>query len=265
MLLLPLAEIATRRTTDLTLLELADPSRPLLRRLAVEAPGTWAHSLTMANLCESACTAIGANGLLARVGCYYHDVGKLSRPQFFVENQGRGGNPHDQLSPDESAAIIRAHVNDGLALAEAARLPESVAAFIPEHHGTGEIRYFLHRASETRGIAEIDASAFRYPGPSPRSRETAVVMLADSVEAVVRTLQKPTPEAVRNAINEMISQRVASGQLDDAPLTLRDLDRVREEFARVLSGQFHDRVQYPVSTPSASRVFRSSTEIAARG
>jgi hypothetical protein len=265
MLLLPLAEIATRRTTDLTLLELADPSRPLLRRLAVEAPGTWAHSLMMANLCESACTAIGANGLLARVGCYYHDVGKLARPQFFVENQGRGGNPHDQLSPGDSAAIIRAHVGDGLALANAARLPESVAAFIPEHHGTGEIRYFLHRASEARGSAEIDPSAFRYPGPSPRSRETAVVMLADSVEAVVRTLQKPTPEAVRNAINEMIGQRVASGQLDDAPLTLRDLDRVREEFARVLSGQFHNRVQYPVATPSASRVFRSSTEIASRG
>ena len=264
MLILPFAESATRRTTDLTLLELADPSRPLLRRLAVEAPGTWAHSITMANLCESACTVIGANGLLARVGCYYHDIGKLVRPQFFVENQARGANPHDRLEPGESAAIIRSHVTEGMRLAEEARLPSSVAAFIPEHHGTGEIRYFLYRASEGRNVADLDPEAFRYPGPRPRSRETAVVMLADSVEAVVRTLQRPSPESVRAAIHEMVGQRVASGQLDDAPLTLRDLDRVREEFARVLTSQFHTRIEYPGPAPT-SRVFRSSTEVASGG
>ncbi|HEU4761991.1 MAG TPA: HDIG domain-containing protein [Gemmatimonadales bacterium] len=264
MLLLPFAESATHRTTDLTLLELADPSRPLLRRLAVEAPGTWAHSVTMANLCESACTVIGANGLLARVGCYYHDIGKLSRPQFFVENQSPGTNPHDRLVPEESAAIIRSHVTEGMQLADAARLPDSVAAFIPEHHGTSEIRYFLHRASEGRDPADVDTAAYRYPGPRPRSRETAVVMLADSVEAVVRTLQKPGPESVRAAINEMVGQRIASGQLDDAPLTLRDLDAVREEFARVLTSQFHSRVEYP-GPPSETRVFRSSTEVLSRG
>ena len=264
MLLLPFAESATHRTTDLTLLELADPSRPLLRRLAVEAPGTWAHSVSMANLCESACTVIGANGLLARVGCYYHDIGKLSRPQFFVENQSPGTNPHDRLVPEESAAIIRSHVIEGMQLADAARLPDSVAAFIPEHHGTSEIRYFLHRASEGRDPADVDTAAYRYPGPRPRSRETAVVMLADSVEAVVRTLQKPGPESVRAAINEMVGQRIASGQLDDAPLTLRDLDAVREEFARVLTSQFHSRVEYP-GPPSEARVFRSSTEVLSRG
>ena len=264
MLLLPFAESATHRTTDLTLLELADPSRPLLRRLAVEAPGTWAHSVTMANLCESACTVIGANGLLARVGCYYHDIGKLGRPQFFVENQSPGTNPHDRLVPEESAAIIRAHVTEGMQLADAARLPDSVAAFIPEHHGTSEIRYFLHRASEGRDPADVDTAAYRYPGPRPRSRETAVVMLADSVEAVVRTLQKPGPESVRAAINEMVGQRIASGQLDDAPLTLRDLDAVREEFARVLTSQFHSRVEYP-GPPGETRVFRSSAEVLTRG
>lgn len=263
MLLLPFAESATHRTTDLTLLELADPSRPLLRRLAVEAPGTWAHSISMANLCESACTVIGANGLLARVGCYYHDIGKLSRPQFFVENQARGVNPHDTLAPAESAGIIRAHVTEGMRLAEEARLPDSVAAFIPEHHGTGEIRYFLHRASEGRDPADVDTEAYRYPGPRPRSRETAVVMLADSVEAVVRTLQKPGPESVRATINEMVGQRIASGQLDDAPLTLRDLDAVREEFVRVLTSQFHSRIEYPGLPPEA-RVFRSSTEVLSR-
>ncbi len=264
MIILPFAESATHLTTDLTLLELADPSRPLLRRLALEAPGTWAHSVSMANLCESACSGIGANGLLARVGCYYHDIGKLQRPQYFVENQARGANPHDELTPDESAAIIREHVGAGLALAREHELPPLVAAFIPEHHGTSEIRYFLHRASLERPPSLIDHELFRYPGPRPRSRETAVVMLADSVEAVVRTLPAPTPDTVRSAINDVIAQRIASGQLDDAPLTLRDLERVREEFARVLGGHFHQRIEYPTGSAAATRVFRSSREVAAR-
>ncbi len=264
MLLLPVAESVTDQTTDLTLLELADPGRPLLRRLALEAPGTWAHSISMANLCEAACAAIGANGLLARVGCYYHDIGKLYRPLYFVENQARGGNPHDQLSPQESASIIREHVLHGMALAEEAGLPRPVADFIPEHHGTSEIRYFLHRANLERPAVPVDLDAFRYPGPRPRSRETAVVMLADSVEAVVRTLVAPTPETVRAAINDMLAQRVASGQLDDAPLTLRDLEIVREEFGRSLAGHFHQRVEYPAAVPATSRVFRSSREVSAR-
>ena len=248
MVMLPLAESATRITTDLTLLELADPTRPLLRRLAVEAPGTWAHSVAMANLCESACAAIGANGLLARVGCYYHDIGKLGRPQFFVENQARGLNPHDTLLPEQSAQIIRDHVIEGLRLAEEARLPPIVRAFIPEHHGTGEIRYFLHRA---RGASDkpVDAASFRYPGPRPQSAETAVAMLADSAEAIVRTLGDPTPDAVRAAIDSLVAERLASGQLDEAPLTLRDLDLVRDAFARVIAGVYHQRVEYPPLTP----------------
>ena len=155
-------------------------------------------------------------------------------------------------------------MSSGIALAEEAELPPVVRAFIPEHHGTSVIRYFLHRASLERAPSDIDLRQFRYPGPRPRSRETAVVMLADSVEAVVRTLPAPTLDTVRAAINDVIAQRIASGQLDDAPLTLRDLERVREEFARVLGGHFHHRIEYPTGTPAATRVFRSSREVAAR-
>ncbi|HET6797853.1 MAG TPA: HDIG domain-containing protein [Gemmatimonadales bacterium] len=245
MILMPLAESATRITTDLTLLELSDLGRPLLRRLALEAPGTWAHSLAMANLCESACNMIGANGLLARVGCYYHDIGKLANPSHFVENQGGGPNPHDQMRPQDSAHIIQSHVADGLALADAAALPEVVKAFIPEHHGTTYITYFLSRARGNDPDGRVDPADFRYPGPRPQSAETAVAMLADSAEAAIRVLGNPTPEAVRNAIEHLVQQKLGSGQLDDAPLTLRDLDRIKREFARVMSGTYHKRIGYP--------------------
>lgn len=243
MILLPLAESATRITTDLTLLELSDLGRPLLRRLALEAPGTWAHSLAMANLCESACNMIGANGLLARVGCYYHDIGKLASPGYFVENQGGGPNPHDTMLPQESAKIIRRHVLDGLALAEDAGLPRAVKAFIPEHHGTSDLVYFMSMAQ--RAEPRFDPADFRYPGPRPQSVETAVAMLADSAEAVVRVLDDRTPDSVRRAIEQLVQQRLASGQLDDAPLTLRDLDRIKREFVRVMSGTYHKRIGYP--------------------
>jgi cyclic-di-AMP phosphodiesterase PgpH len=245
MIVMPVAESATRITTDLTLLELSDLGRPLLRRLALEAPGTWAHSLAMASLCESACNIIGANGLLARVGCYYHDVGKLANPGHFVENQGGGPNPHDQMTPQQSAHIIQSHVADGLALAEAAGLPEVVKAFIPEHHGTTYITYFLSRARGNDPDGRVNPADFRYPGPRPQSAETAVAMLADSAEAAVRVLGNPTPEAVRSAIEHLVQQKMGSGQLDDAPLTLRDLDRIKREFARVMSGTYHKRIGYP--------------------
>ncbi|HEU5168993.1 MAG TPA: HDIG domain-containing protein [Gemmatimonadales bacterium] len=245
LLVVPLAESVTGITTDLTLLELSDLSRPLLKRMATEAPGTWAHSLAMANLCETACTAIGANGLLARVGCYYHDIGKLSNPQFFIENQSPGNNPHDTLLPEESARIIRDHVAHGLALADEAVLPPVVRAFIPEHHGTTEINYFLHRARRQAGGAEIDVGNFRYPGPRPRSAETAVTMLADSTEAAIRVLEDPTPAQLREAIGQLIQQKLLSRQLEEAPLTLRDLDRITDEFWRTLAGMYHNRVPYP--------------------
>jgi hypothetical protein len=248
---LPLCEGFARITTDLTLLELSDPTHPLLRRLATEAPGTYAHSIAMANLCEAACNAIGASGLLARVGCYYHDVGKIAKPQFFVENQAPGVNPHDKLKPDVSAQIIRNHVKDGLALAEEARLPDVVKAFIPEHHGTAEISYFLDRA-RGRGTGEPDLDLFRYPGPRPRSVETAVAMLADGVEAALRVLDEPTPDKVRDAIDHLVRQRIEAGQLAEAPLTLAQLDRVKEEFVRVLSGMYHNRIDYPAAAGGIS-------------
>lgn len=243
MLVLPLAESAIRVTTDITLLELSDPSHPLLRRLALEAPGTYAHSLAMANLCEAACNAIGANGLLARVGCYYHDIGKVLNPRFFVENQRPGANPHDQLTPRESAALVRAHVLDGVTLAREAGLPESIVSFIPEHHGTLSITYFLDRARKD-GEA-VNPADFQYPGPRPRSAETAIAMLADSTEAALRLLGNPTPERVRGAVEFLIQEKVDAGQLRDSPLTLSDLDRVKEEFVRVITSMRHNRVEYP--------------------
>jgi cyclic-di-AMP phosphodiesterase PgpH len=258
MLVMPLAESATRITTDLTLLELSDLGRPLLRRLALEAPGTWAHSLAMANLCESACNIIGANGLLARVGCYYHDIGKLSAPGFFVENQGGGPNPHDQLPPIDSARIIRQHVLDGIALAEAAGLPRVVRAFIPEHHGTTEITYFLMRARRNLTTMSPNPADYRYPGPRPQSAETAVAMLADSAEAAIRVLPEQTPDKVREAIELLVQQKLASGQLDDAPLTLRDLDRVKREFARVMSGTYHKRIGYPRASGGITPEFQTA-------
>jgi putative nucleotidyltransferase with HDIG domain len=245
MLILPLAERFTRSTTDLTLLELSDPTRPLLRRLATEAPGTYAHSIALANLCEAACNAIGANGLLARVGCYYHDVGKLRHPQHFAENQTHGKNPHDQLRPSASAALIRRHVEEGLQLASEHRLPEVVKAFIPEHHGTSPIAYFLEQARAEEPAALAREELFRYPGPLPRSAETAVALLGDSVEAALRVLDDPTPETITDAIDHLIEGRVESGQLREAPLTLAQIEVVKREFARAYGAMYHSRVEYP--------------------
>jgi putative nucleotidyltransferase with HDIG domain len=246
--LLPAFESIGRLTTDLTLLELSDPDRPLLRRLATEAPGTYAHSVSMANLCEAACNAIGAHGLLARVGCYYHDVGKVKKPQFFVENQSPGANPHDKLKPEVSAGIVRNHVRDGLQLAEEHKLPAVVKQFISEHHGTMEISYFLDRARGRNGGEKVNVEEFRYPGPKPHSVETAVAMLADGVEAAVRVLDDPTPEKLNDVIEHIIEHRISVGQLEEAPLTMAQLSRARNEFIRVLGGAFHNRIDYPASS-----------------
>jgi putative nucleotidyltransferase with HDIG domain len=219
----------------------------LLRRLSLEAPGTYAHSIAMANLVEAACDRVGANGLLGRVGCYYHDVGKLGNPLYFVENQSLGGNPHDRLHPTKSAEIIRAHVTDGLQLAAEARLPGVVAAFIPEHHGTAEITYFLERARQKGDLAAGDAAEFRYPGPKPRSVETAIAMLADSVEAALRVLEDMTPRKIQEAINHIVRTKISAGQLDDTPITLQQIELAKAEFLRVLGGMYHNRIDYPES------------------
>lgn len=250
---LPALEAFTGRTTDQTLLELADMNRPILRRLAREAPGTYAHSINVANLAEAACAAIGANPLLARVGVYYHDIGKLGRPQYFIENQPSGLNPHDRLRPSQSAEILREHVREGLRLADEAKLPQVMKDFIREHHGTQQIRYFLAKAREEEPDVPLDPNDFCYPGPKPQSKETAIVMLADAVESAARALTSPSPERVRELIERLVTARVEEGQLDECGLTFRDLDRVKSEFAHVLTGLYHHRIDYPEPPPSADR------------
>lgn len=243
-LVLPLAERWTGRETHLTLLEWGDLNRPLLQRLSLEAPGTYAHTIAIANLAEAACRAIGANAVLARVGAYYHDIGKLAKPQYFVENQPRGRNLHDKLKPQTSASIIRNHVREGLELADAERMPRSIRAFITEHHGTNTISFFLEKAREREGSVS-NSGEYNYPGPVPQSVETAVVMLADGAEAATRALPDPTPDRIREVIDAVVRQRLEQGQLRDAPLTLRQLTIVKQQFARVLGGMYHARIDYP--------------------
>jgi putative nucleotidyltransferase with HDIG domain len=247
-LVLPFAERWTGRETHLTLLEWGDLNRPLLQRLSLEAPGTYAHTIAIANLAEAACRAIGANAVLARVGAYYHDIGKLAKPQYFVENQPRGRNLHDKLKPNTSASIIRNHVREGLELADAERMPRSIRAFISEHHGTGTIAFFLEKARERDGVV-ANTAEYSYPGPVPQSAETAVVMLADGAEAATRALTDPTPDRIRDVVDAVVRQRLEQGQLRDAPLTLRQLTVVKQQFVRVLGGMYHARVDYP--TPPA--------------
>jgi len=244
MLFLPWAERLTGHETHLTLLEWGDLHHPLLQRLSLEAPGTYAHTIAIANLTEAACRGIGANPILGRVGAYYHDIGKLGKPQYFVENQARGRNPHDQLKPDTSASIIRNHVREGLELAKEVGLPATIRAFIVEHHGTATINYFLERARQRNGSVS-DPDEYAYPGPIPQSRETAIVMLADGVEAAARRMTDPTPERIREVIDRVVEERFAEGQLREAPITLREISVVKREFARVLGGMYHARVEYP--------------------
>lgn len=233
-----------RRIPDhLRWLAWTDLNKPLLRRLSLEAPGTYAHTIAMANLTEAACEAIGADGLLGRVGAYYHDIGKLRKPQHFVENQPRGRNPHDKLKPATSASIIRAHVRDGIELAKENGVPRPIRAFIAEHHGTLPIAYFLAKARERDDSA--NAAEFTYPGPIPQSAETAVCMLADAAEATTRSLADPTPSAIRAAVESTIAARIREGQLADAPITIRQLGIACEQFVRILTGMYHGRIEYP--------------------
>lgn len=232
-------------TTSLQLLELAGPTHPLFRQVLTEAPGTYHHSIVISNMAERAADAIGADGLLARVGSYYHDIGKTLRPYFYAENQAEGENPHDKLDPRTSADIIVAHVADGLALARKHKLPKGICAFIPEHHGTTRVSYFYRRALEQSEEEDVREEDFCYPGPKPQSRETAIVMLADSIEATVRAGRPATQDEMERVIRQMISDRLISGQLDECDLTLRDLDTIRKAFSSVLKGIFHPRIQYP--------------------
>ena len=231
-----------RITTVFELRELADPNHPLLRQLLLRTPGTYHHSLLVANLAERAAEVIGADPLVARVGAYYHDIGKMRNPLAFIENQ-TGTNPHDELDPAVSASIVSAHVRDGLALADRYRLPPQIREIIPGHHGTSLIRYF-HTLAQQRGTV-IDEAAFRHPGPKPRSKEAGIVMLADGTEAAVRSLQEKTAERIADMVERIVTEKVADGQLDDCDLTLRDVQRVKEAFRELLAGVYHERIPYP--------------------
>ncbi len=256
---LPLCEVFTRVTTDQTLLELSDLNRKLLKRLSLEAPGTYAHTIAVANIAEAAANAIGANGLLTRVGTYYHDIGKLVKPQYFIENQPRGRNPHDKLKPGTSASIIRNHVIEGLKLAEGDRLPDAVKKFIPEHHGTQQISYFYNKALELDPDAQINPADFSYPGPRPQSKETAILMLADTVESAARVLTDTAPARIREMVDRLVAQKVSEGQLSQSPLTLKELDQIKDAFTNVLAGMYHQRIDYPSANApgSAARVAAS--------
>jgi putative nucleotidyltransferase with HDIG domain len=243
---IPVFEWFTGITTDQTLLEWADPNRPLMKRLSMEAGGTYAHTINVANLAESAAAAIGANGLLARVGIYYHDVGKMLKPQYFVENQPGGRNPHDKLKPHTSAAIVREHVIEGMRMAREEGVPEVVVRFIPEHHGTQLIGFFYDKAKE-ESEEELDSDEFRYPGPKPRSKETAIAMLADSVESAARALQDPSPERVRELVRNIVDGKIQDSQLSEAPLTLREIHLIQEQFVKAMSGMYHQRLDYPAT------------------
>lgn len=243
--LLPLFETTFKLTTDITLLELSDLNRPLLKRLALEAPGTYHHSIMIGTLAEEAAKAIEANSLLARVGSYYHDIGKMLKPEYFVENQMGASNKHERLAPSMSALILEAHVKEGKELAEEHGLPDCIIEFITGHHGTSTMTYFYEKARQIQEDGEVNIDEFRYPGPKPRAKEVAIVMLADSVEAASRTLEDPTPARVRNLVRRMISAKFDSGELEDCDLTLMELHRIEESFMRVLLGIHHRRIEYP--------------------
>jgi putative nucleotidyltransferase with HDIG domain len=230
-------------TTSFQLLELANPSQPLLRRLLLDTPGTYHHSLMVGNLAERAAEAIGADPLLARVAAYYHDVGKLDSPLAYIENQASGENVHDELTPEESVALVKAHVARGIDIAYEYRLPKPIIAFIPQHHGTALISYFHARAKDR--AEEIDDARFRHSGPKPQSREAAILMLADGVEASVRSLGEHDEPAIRAMVDRIIRERLDDGQFDECDLTLRDLERIREAFVVQLLGMYHRRVEYP--------------------
>ena len=245
--------------TVFQLLELANPSQPLLRRLLVETPGTYHHSLMVGNLAERAAEAIGADTLLTRVAAYYHDIGKLANPLAFIENQAGGENVHDRLEPDVSAQIVKQHVVDGIDLAYRTRLPKSLIAFIPQHHGTAIMSYFHARArtaaaapfggletAEGRKAADrVDPGRYRHAGPKPQSREAALIMLADGVEASVRSLSARDEPAIRAMVSRIIEERMSDGQFDECDLTLRDVERIKDAFVAQLLGMYHTRIAYP--------------------
>jgi putative nucleotidyltransferase with HDIG domain len=258
--LLPVFEGVADVTTDISWIEMSDLNHPLLKRMTIEAPGTYHHSLVVATLGEAAAEAVGANATMVRVCSYFHDIGKLENPGLFIENQGGGANPHDQLTPSMSALKIISHVKDGVALGRKEKLNRHILDGIREHHGDSLVAYFHRKALDLHAkqreevvkglrkeedVCQINEEEFRYPGPRPSTRESAILSLADAVESASRTLREHTPEAIESLIERIFDARLRDGQLADAPLTLKELTRVRQSFASTLGSLLHSRVPYP--------------------
>lgn len=242
--IIPLVESMFRYTTNLKLVELANMNNPLLRDLMIQAPGTYHHSIIVGNLAEAAAETIGANPLLARVAAYYHDIGKAKKPLYFIENVSGGENKHDKLAPSMSALILMAHLKDGVEMAKEHRLGGALVDIIHEHHGTSLMKFFYDRAKQ-REEREVDEHDYRYPGPKPQTREAALIMLADAVEAASRTLTDPTPARIQGMVQKIVNNIFIDGQLDECELTLKDLHNIAKSFNRVLGGIFHHRIDYP--------------------
>jgi len=247
-------------TTDLTLLELSNYDRPLLKDLARKAPGTFNHSMTMGTMSETAAESIGANPLLARVGAYYHDIGKTITPQNYVENQLDNQNVHENLTPEESAQLIVSHVEEGIQLAKDNNLPQEIIDFIPMHHGTMTMTYFYERAKKLYGEDKVKIDDYRYPGPKPNSKEAAIIMLADGCESAVRSIEEPDSEKVENVIDGIFNSRIDDGQIDDSPVTYSDITKMKETFLSILLGQHHRRIRYPKQEEMEKGVNEEKTE-----
>lgn len=263
LVVLPLIEKSFRITTSLTLLEWADTSNPLLRHLIEKAPGTWQHSHLLGSMAEAAAEEIGANGLLVRVGAYYHDIGKTCKPQYFVENQSGKLSAHQRLAPTMSLLVILAHVKDGLAMAKEHGLPRVLHQFIAEHHGTTIVRYFHAMAAQEakasgRGDREVSETEFRYPGPKPRTRESAILMLCDGVEGAVRALSEPTPSRIEAVVHEIFMQRLMDGQFDDCEITLKELFKIEQGLVKSLCAFHHGRIAYPKSADKPSETLTAA-------
>ncbi|MBE3092952.1 MAG: HDIG domain-containing protein [Chloroflexi bacterium] len=245
--ILPFLESYFDITTSFKLMELSNPNQPLLKKLILEAPGTYHHSIVVGNLSETAAEEIGGNGLLARAGAIYHDIGKIKRPYFFTENQEAYKNIHDDMEPSLSALVIASHVKEGIELAKKNKLPKDIIDIIAQHHGTNLITYFFHRALKENGSVN-DAVAeenYRYSGPKPQTKEAGIILLADSLEAATRSLNNPTASRIKNLAKEIIQKNLENGQLEECDLTLKDLDKIGDSFSRILTGMFHSRVEYP--------------------
>lgn len=273
--LLPILESLFGVTTEISWLEMADLNHPLLKRLSLEAPGSYHHSLAVANLSEAAAEKVGANPTICRVASYFHDIGKLVKPEYFTENISNRANPHDELTPTMSALIIIAHVKEGVDLALKHKLNPIIIDVIREHHGTSLVSFFYQRALRqfndaslggkitnirTEDLPPVNESNFRYPGPKPSSKESAIISLADAVESASRSLERPTPQRIADLVNDIIQERLKDGQLDDAPLTLQELKKIAESFCFTLQSMLHSRVAYPKKRETAENDSDESQE-----